>query len=153
MKAYHNVGPENGEVGHLLQAGQQPRHDSAAEWGQDLQKSRNPSSPARIRCSTECCSVQFFFHTSVIVLPCLWCRGANPYRYIVYLINNVNDPVCGCDVTGHKVSALEGQVLGKREDRGFAFALWGWCFPSSSHCGFPHLPTRSPRAAQWHCSR
>lgn len=88
----------------------------------------------------------------LIVLHYLWCRGANPYQYIVYLINNVNDPVGGCDVTGHKVSALEGQVLEKRGERGFAFTLWRWSFPSSSSCGFPHLPKCLPRAAPRHRS-
>lgn len=86
-----------------------------------------------------------FFHRRLIVLHCLWCRGASPYQYVVYLINNVNDPVCGCNVTGHKVSALEGQVLEKWEERGFEFTLQGWWFPSSSHCRFPHPPKLLPR--------
>lgn len=150
MKAYNNVAPENGVVRHLLQAGQQPWHDSAVDWSQDLQKSRYPTSPARIRCRTKCCSVHIFFHRRLIVLHCLWCRGANPCQYTVYLINNVNDPVCGCNVVGHKMSALKGQVLEKREERGFVLILWDWWFPRSSHCGFPHLPKSLSMAAPRH---
>lgn len=55
----------------------------------------------------------------------------NPEQYIGYLIDDMNDPVGGCDVAGHKVSTLKGQVLHKGEERGFAFALLGWCFPAT----------------------
>lgn len=79
MKAYNNVAPENGVIGHLLQAGQQPRHDGAAEGGQDLQREQIPRvsacavvAPASIRCRTKCCSVQilfFFFPRAVNYFP------------------------------------------------------------------------------------
>lgn len=132
MKAYNNVAPENGVIGHLLQAGQQPRHNGAAEGGQDLQREQIPRvsacavvAPASIRCRTKCCSVQilfFFFQELLIIFRCLWRRGTTPPYRVVYLINNVYDPICGCDVTSHDVSTLEGEVLKEGEERGFAFA-------------------------------
>lgn len=35
----------------------------------------------------------------------------------VYLINNVYDPICGCDVASHDVSTLKGEVLKKGEEK------------------------------------
>lgn len=71
VKAYNNVAPEEGVVGHLLQAGQQPRQDSAAQRGQHLQGSRHPTSPASITCRAQCCSVHSVLHRGLTVL---WCR-------------------------------------------------------------------------------
>lgn len=73
MKAYNNVAPENGVIGHLLQAGQEPRHDGAAEGGQNLKRQQISHVSARghavvaatrIRCRTKCCSAQILFSES-----------------------------------------------------------------------------------------
>lgn len=62
----------------------------------------------------------------------------------IYLINNMYDPVCGCDVASHDVSSLEGEVLKEGKEKWFAFASRWQCFPGGSCCGFPHLPKHLP---------
>lgn len=82
---------------------------------------------------------------------CLQCRGTNPACLAIYLINNMYDPVCGCDVASHDVSALDSEVLKGEERRGFALALWELQLPGVLCCGFPHLSKHWPGAPPQPC--
>lgn len=93
-----------------------------------------------------------FFQELLIIFHCLWCRGTNPPYAAVYLIDNMYDPVCGCDVASHDASAFEGEALKEGKEKGFAFASWWQRFPGGSCCGFPHLPKRLPGAPPRLCS-
>jgi len=71
-KAYNNVAPEDRVVGHLLQAGQQPWHDGAAEGGQNLEREQishvstcvHVVAAASIEGRAKRCSVQTVFSKS-----------------------------------------------------------------------------------------
>lgn len=73
-----------------------------------------------------------FFQELLIIFHCLWCRGTNRPYAATYLINNVYDPVGGCDVTSNDVSTLKGEALKEGKEKGFAFALRWQHFPVSS---------------------
>lgn len=151
VKAYNNVAPENGVVGHLLQAGQQPRHDSAAERGQHLQRSRYPTSaadegshagqnavlsqgfPQEIN-SFALLVVQKSKSLSVCCIPCRWREWPRLWMR------------CHWPQSEHP----RGSGSAKERGEKVCVCLVGVMLPSSSSCAFPHLPKCLPRVAPWH---
>lgn len=70
------------------------------------------------------------FQELLIIFYCLWCRGTNPPSAAIYLINNMYDSICGCDVTSHDVSTLKGEILKEKEEReGLPSHCSGGIFP------------------------